>query len=363
MKSRSEAKSVPTLLVAPITSDPPTGPSIDRSHGYYANGAYTAAPDAPTRHELTAAQDDDDDVDPQGVYYACLLQRFADLSTSLKDPPDASYTSASISNNAQDLNAGFSSRWRSALNTQPSMVLIGLLSQEAVLQGLRMLDTRLTIQKLMRTESMSLWIWGLLGRCRDAGQMDSEGIGTLRDLGKKAIWLLRGIQAGSRGLSNGHEERDEDYSEQEEAYEVEGNSEEFEMSQTLDDSEPSTALGRSDPTATVADSSFLRPPPTVSSTHVLDDAKAHMLASLPPDTDSPSAEPEDTRPHDESSTLPSITKPESTSGDNIKQEEDSSLSNIHMALDMIITIVGECYGQRDLLDGRLVWGELDEDKA
>lgn len=31
---------------------------------------------------------------------------------------------------------------------------------------------------------------------------------------------------------------------------------------------------------------------------------------------------------------------------------------IHATLAMLVTIVGEFYGQRDLLDGRLLWDEM-----
>ena len=31
---------------------------------------------------------------------------------------------------------------------------------------------------------------------------------------------------------------------------------------------------------------------------------------------------------------------------------------IHSTLDMLVTIIGEFYGQRDLLDGRLLWDEM-----
>ena len=40
---------------------------------------------------------------------------------------------------------------------------------------------------------------------------------------------------------------------------------------------------------------------------------------------------------------------------------DKHITRLLATLDMIITVVGEFYGQRDLLAGRIVWGELDMD--
>ena len=40
--------------------------------------------------------------------------------------------------------------------------------------------------------------------------------------------------------------------------------------------------------------------------------------------------------------------------------DDETGLMIDATLDMIVTIVGEFYGQRDLLDGRILWGELQQ---
>ena len=48
-----------------------------------------------------------------------------------------------------------------------------------------------------------------------------------------------------------------------------------------------------------------------------------------------------------------------TSGqEQMDDQEQTPQSHIMATLDMILTVVGEVYGQRDLLDGRLLWDEL-----
>lgn len=41
------------------------------------------------------------------------------------------------------------------------------------------------------------------------------------------------------------------------------------------------------------------------------------------------------------------------------EARENDLQSVHATLDMIVTIIGECYGQRDLLDGRLLWEEIE----
>ncbi|KAF7125195.1 hypothetical protein CNMCM5793_001304 [Aspergillus hiratsukae] len=37
---------------------------------------------------------------------------------------------------------------------------------------------------------MGAWAWGLLGKCRDVGQLGTEEVGEIRDLGKRAAKIL-----------------------------------------------------------------------------------------------------------------------------------------------------------------------------
>ena len=272
---RSEAKTVPNLLVAKSApANQPKDIYSDYPQGYYADGAYTAAPLPITNGHTRESEVDESDEDPQEAYYTSLRVRFAALSSLLENPPPSEIDLSSASQTAQRLSLGAKPAWRSVLNTTPTTGILGQLPQESILLGLRMLESRLTKEQLLKKRSLSLWAWGLLARCRDAGQMVSEDIGILRDLGKKAVSELRGLRTGvEQGLCNAQEQ-----------------SESSGLENTSD------AIKENE--------------------------------------------------HDDE--LPS-------------SDNDEDIARLLATLDMIITVVGEFYGQRDLLGGRIVWGELDMD--
>ena len=272
---RSEAKTVPNLLVA--KSAPANQPEDMYSAyppGYYADGAYTAAPVPATNGHTRQSEESESDEDPQEAYYTSLRARFAALSSLLENPPPSDIDLSSSSQTAQRLSLGAKPAWRSVLNTTPTTGILGQLPQESVLLGLQMLESRLTKEQLLKKSCLSLWAWGLLARCRDAGQMVSEDIGILRDLGKKAVSVLRGLRVEvEQGLDNAEEESG--------------------------DSGPEIA--------------------------------SDVVKVNEPDEELP------------------------------LMNSNEHIPRLLATLDMIITVVGEFYGQRDLLAGRIVWGELDMD--
>ena len=225
-----------------------------------------------------------------------------------------------------------------------------------------MLQRRLTIKNLVNRDNLGLWSWGLLGRCRDAGEMDSEGIGILRELGKKAIWVLRGMQADHpQGADYGEDEEDDGVGMEEDGND--GASEAAQGSDTahgLDAVEPSGTVAANDAAGSNAETA----PGPASETQAIDQleaAKAQMLASLPIDLMPPGTSGlEDKVSPATSAPEPSANDLDNTPNNPDPKEADECMAKIHATLDMIITIVGECYGQRDLLEGRIVWGELED---
>ncbi|KFY28854.1 hypothetical protein V493_02732 [Pseudogymnoascus sp. VKM F-4281 (FW-2241)] len=195
---RSEAAGIPTVLVAPkpileggeeedrtIYDD-----GVGDSRGFYSDGAYTAAPDPhpdtpadipPARHLLTK-------------YFEKILERFKHLREQLgKTPPDHvveqldqnhdSYMSAS----APDYRKW---RWR-VMNTEPMNAQLARMDRATLLKLLRLLtnDKLAMGGSTIPTERLSRWIWGVLARLPDSGELNSEEIGLVRDLGKRAVWL------------------------------------------------------------------------------------------------------------------------------------------------------------------------------
>ncbi|KAL2054611.1 hypothetical protein ABVK25_004914 [Lepraria finkii] len=137
---RSEAKTVPNLLVAP------SSPAFhsqrenlyeDYPQGYYADGAYTALP-IPSSNGAHPKHDQEDDIDPQEAYYTSLCARFEELSSILQNPPfppDANLI-------GQPLSWWNSSHWRNRiLKTTPQMSKLAEFPQDMVIRGLEVLET------------------------------------------------------------------------------------------------------------------------------------------------------------------------------------------------------------------------------
>lgn len=248
------------------------------------------------------------------------------------------------------------------------MIVLSQLSQDAVLQGIQMLESRLATGGLLRKKSLSLWSWGLLARCRDAGQMGSEEIGILRDLGKRAVWLLRGLRAGMNHDTQDEEIESEDGDTRPSVNGLEKDGDEYRNHEENDQecSNPeakastlSTRLRLDEAEATSTANPSESPRHDSDIDDALAAAKARILSSLTQDTLAlePSSPAEETR-----SILNeghSISQDADTAGSAQMQEQQGEMLRLNATLDMIITIVGEFYGQRDLLEGRLVWGEVD----
>ena len=165
--------------------------------------------------------------------------------------------------------------------------------------------------------------------------MGSEEVAILRELGKRAVWLLRSMKAGIIQEAENHmEEGSFSDEENSSADEEDGKSEQNEDIESK--SQDTQALNSDEDAFNLLEELPSDPPPNLSgveaptaehphSIEALEAAKARLLSSLP---SNPPAE---------------------------------RTMSVQATIDMIITIVGECYGQKDLLSGRLVWGELDFD--
>lgn len=364
---RSEAKTVPNLLVAPVS---PTVESKktelygDYPQGYYSDGAYTAIPlphSNPTRTHTNGGQKEDEDEDPQEAYYASLSARFTELSKILQSlPPRTAPTNTDV----------YYVEWRGIrlwrakiLNTTPNMVLLAQLTQESVVCGLGVLPSLLTLANLKgeRGKKIGAWAWGLLGRCRDVGQMSSEEVGVLRKLGKQAVWLLRRISAGE--IIGAENEPDEDPEEEEEKDDEENEEGKEELME--DGADPPDAADVEDgyspsidpitTTAITQNGNSDPHPPAPDSASAIAKAKQQILDSLQTSTSTP------TPTHPVTEPEPEVDGEEGgypTEKNSTADDDKRAKMTIHPTLDMLVTIIGEFYGQRDLLDGRLLWDEM-----
>ena len=243
------------------------------------------------------------------------------------------------------------------------MTVLGQLPQESVLLGLQVLESNLANGNIAKKEYLSLWAWGLLARCREAGQMGSEEIGILRDLGKRAVWLLRGLRAGTQYLT---EEQAQDIDNSDEGSDNGKEDEELDArdspprAQEHQGLETTTSIPPAD--SILAESEIVSSHETDNQPDVGDPlaaAKVSLLSSLAPEPPAPTSSSlteDTTQPlangHSTTSATTSAEQPAA-------EQQRGQAIRLYATLDMIVTIVGEFYGQRDLLDGRLVWGEID----
>ncbi|KAL8683433.1 MAG: hypothetical protein Q9186_000587 [Xanthomendoza sp. 1 TL-2023] len=387
---RSEAKGVPNLLTAAAAakSDEEQDLYQDYPLGFYDDGAYTALP--PPTAPRKGKVEEDEDVDPQEAYYASLydqFQAFRALLLHSSPPPVDTASIASASDLVLRLNEGVSLRvWRATLlYTPPTTSLLFHLHQETVIAGIAALEKYISWKTLEKRTFLGAWAWGLLARCREVGMMGSEEVGVVRDLAKKARGMVRALAAGlggGQGLQGEEveeEDGDGDGDEEEEGSMVINNGD-----IKSNDDIPSQAStdeitnGSTAPAAT-QDSSQDPAIKTQKSTMEMDEmaeAKTRLLATLPQHTSTTTTTNASAQAADNtmtfSNTQPAQSKPPAQQppldtsspqqNDNVNaksaEKEESMISrtmSMAATLDMIITIVGEGYGQRDLLEGRMVW--------
>ena len=369
---RSEAKTVPNLLVAPIS--PTVQPKkndlySDYPQGYYSNGAYTATPFPHFKATQTSTNGgQQEDQDPQEAYYASLCARFTLLTKTLQStPPHAS------PNNTDVYYYDWTTRriWRGKiLNTAPTMAVLVRLTQESVIWGLDVLESLLTLANIRgkRGTYVEAWTWGLLGKCREVGQMGSEEVGVVRNLGKRAVWLIRRIRAGD---VTGETIDELDVSMEEEEEEEEDGDGELEEEVLQDGADP-TDLDDTDD----GHSSYIGPitmaglgyndnsdanPTTTTSDADLEKAKQHILDSL--GTNQAQTDSAETSANNDDSTESPAPKHADDAGLKVEvegglKERSDDKAELFATLDILVTIIGEFYGQRDLLDGRLLWDEM-----
>lgn len=238
--------------------------------------------------------------------------------------------------------------------------------QDMVIRGLEILETVLDSGNLRsgKGRNVGAWAWGLLGRCREVGQMGSEEVGVLRSLGKRAVWLLRRIAAGEAvgGEEDEEGEEAEVDGQTEEQNDEEGEVEDGEEEELADDEEgvPTNSDEATDGVPGLTSQNGEQD-------SVLEKVRERVLTSLDSITgvqpevgslnpgDNLQTQHEEGRVPLASSEVCPATNGEASS----ERATATDLASVHAALDMLVTIIGEFYGQKDLLDGRLLWEEID----
>ena len=183
--------------------------------------------------------------------------------------------------------------------------------------------------------------------------MTSEEVSILRDFGKKAAWILRGMNAGV-GDQDGEES---DRGDQEGDNAPESGGEDQEEEGRCANATPKEIEDSGDVDLTTADSS--RAPEDSEVDEEVIAARQRLLISLgtglrngtiaAEDVTRAEAEADEDIDH-------TGTKPDDDAGRERQRTVDTLA--VHATLDTIVTLIGEFYGQRDILEARLLWDEM-----
>ncbi|KAH0593731.1 hypothetical protein MHUMG1_08482 [Metarhizium humberi] len=219
---RKEAYDIPHLLVAPKVQIGPQFPpelqqddqgevdrtiyttgAVDDSRGYYDDGAYIAMPqhdDEDEKAGQAAHGCGDDERELHEAYFSSVMARYTHLRQLLHTtpPPDAAKR---LSSTKETYAAPFgrdsttNKTWANIMrNTDPHPLQLALMSKETVIRILRVLIGGTFLRRgHTLSERTSQWLWGLLARLPDRGELNHTEIGWVRDLGRRAVLLSRSL--------------------------------------------------------------------------------------------------------------------------------------------------------------------------
>ena len=310
----------------------------DLEGGFFQDGAFIAAPQS----GLNLVTPKDAPPDAQEAYYRSLISRFRHLRSYLQQEPPLSAIESLTSDYPISLppdSKKAKQQWRFLLQGQdPQTTQIACMDMETILEIVKLLRNLLAVTVRSRSREkinrVGLWTWSIMGKCNEAGQLGSEEISELRELGKRAVGLLVGIRDQS-GKDYGHQDDEE---------EEMVNGEEINVGRA-GGSPKESAVGNGSTTSATTDTGGA-PPQSELDMSELEHAKALLAKQLneehQPELNGRLAEAEEG-------------EVEEDSGD--EGAEMSVDKQIRAMLDMIITMVGELYGQRDLLEFRDIWDD------
>ncbi|RYP48711.1 hypothetical protein DL768_005431 [Monosporascus sp. mg162] len=421
---------------------------IGDSRGYYHDGAYTALPenygedydDEEEGDEGEVSRLDYDEEDSLGsneggphnsssdeireAYFASLTRQYLSLRKVLRRDPPQSALSALTSSNPTFVGklgptSSAMSRWSGLIKaTDPLPAQIAAMHKDSVIRLIRvLLNSKSFREGHELRERTSRWIWALLARLPDRGELDYQEIGWIRELGKRAVLFMvslaeREVLHQEYGVGGGGEsDEGVEFEVHEGVYEepasFDSHEEEGEGSITAEvngsapsrDDDPNRAEGTSVDTNTRAVEEAL-PDSTChhvakQSINVNGDAgkipaslaaepkshvdQEHQAAEasdveMQLDTDLEDGEVSD-ESHKPSEDLADIesakarllaqleTAEESPEPVPTQAEKDAMRAQINLraTLNMILTVAGEFYGQRDLLEFRNPFSRLSDD--
>jgi hypothetical protein len=305
-----------------------------RSKGYYEDGAYFDIGDEEEYEEGEEIEHTAPGKATQEAYFSSLMRSYLHLRriVNTSPPKDASdrLSSSHLTHAAPITRTSHTtSNWTKTLVTiDPHPLQLALLSKDSVFLILRVL---LGGQLLQRgrdiPERTSRWLWALLARLPEPGELTHWELGCIRDLGKRAVLLGTSMEeiAALReeveegGLGEGAEPQGEA-----EEQVLEANAPQ-EDSKDVPTPAPKEDLAEEEPAEDVAmelDSSDEEQ----DEPQDLEEVRRRLLARLDDDSDAE----------------------EAARAEASKRQE----MNMRATINMVLTVTGDFYGQRDLLEFR-----------
>ncbi|KAM0227221.1 hypothetical protein ACHAPO_011703 [Fusarium lateritium] len=399
---RQQAAGIPHLLVAPKVQigpqlpaelrgdDKDDGGPVDRSiyndgigdsRGWYEDGAYMAMPDEANDEgnyeEGEYPEDDDDSYDEEvaihEAYFTSVMDQYLHLRTILHAAPSQNARSrlakAQLKTEAPaDNQTSVIATWSRILrDTDPHPLQIAHMSKDTTLRILRiMLGGKFLRRGYTLPERTSRWVWALLARLPDKGELNYAEIGWIRDLGRRAVLLGRSLsemaalrEELAEGGLGAHEavdrsSSDEDVMADPEDIEVEGA---ISAEDDEDDSTPPETGQEVEQTSKVTE-------PTTSSLPKPDAEEGEIEEDVAMDTasDSDAEEGELAAPESDVNLEAAKERLLAQINGGVAQEDDEGAgkeaakqrlrANLRATINMILTVAGEFYGQRDLLEFR-----------
>jgi hypothetical protein len=162
----------------------------------YEDGAFVAFPDPnqPVEEEET--------IDPQIPYYNGILRRHETLRGQLQHTPPSEAIERLRKDQptyVQKLSRDVARHWSyMMMNADPTSTQIACMDKDSILRLLRLLEKDKILKRGMNINpNVSRWTWSLLAKLPERGELTSEEIGIVRDLGKKAILVGTGLREES----------------------------------------------------------------------------------------------------------------------------------------------------------------------
>lgn len=146
---------------------------------------------APASPAAAAAAEDDSS--PQKVYTRNITDRFLDQRRQLRLPPTAEAL-ADLEDSypisfPQGNNKAYAEWHRLVSSKLPRLAQLQSLAQQTVFDLLEMVQTRILVPGKNIKKHVSNWIWSLLARLDEVGNMTNDQVYPLRELGKRAVFL------------------------------------------------------------------------------------------------------------------------------------------------------------------------------